>query len=285
MENIIGSREHERLKLQCDICGNKSEHRILGKPQQILDPQLKDLILVECPTCKVQRCYPFPRMEDLDDNPYNDEYSKRMLDYSSSLRGGLKKVKRIFRSKRMLRLAHNYIPEVETILDVGCGRGDFTVPIHFSGLWKVIGMDVNSTFVAHLRAEGIEAYNAMTIRELKLPQRSIGVVWASHVVEHIGNLDGFMESIKVILKPGGRVIFTTPSRSALLKYKKSWLPKLISNPNTEVRPPWHLWSFTKGSLIRFVEHYGFDVIAAWDRLTFPECTVVGQARHIEISNQ
>ena len=285
MREGFGSKIHQRMELHCKVCGNAGDHIIIGKPQKILDPQLKDLILIECPTCRVQRCFPFPRMEDMDIKIYNDEYAKRMLDYSNSLRGGLKKVKRFFRNKRMLHLARNYIPKGETILDVGCGRGDFTLPIHLSGLWKVIGMDVNPTFVAHLRAEGVEAYNAMTIKKLELQKGSIGVVWASHVVEHIGDLEGFINEVRLVLKPGGRVIIKTPSRSAFLKYRKSWLPKVISNPNTEVRPPWHLWSFTKDSLMRFADHYGFDVVDAWDRLVFPECTVVGQARPIGTSNQ
>ena len=272
------------MKLHCKVCGNSGAHIKIGKPQKILDPKLKDLILIECPICRVQRCYPFSGMEDMYDKLYNNKYAEGMLDYPNSLRGGLKKVKRFFRSKRMLRLARNYIPKGETILDVGCGRGDFTLPIHLSGLWKVIGMDVNPTFVAHLRVEGVEAYNAMTINELKLPKGSIGVVWASHVVEHIRDLEGFMNEVRFVLKPGGRVIIKTPSRSALLKYRMRWLPKVISNPNTEVRPPWHLWSFTKDSLMQFADHYGFDVVDAWDRLVFPECTVVGQARQIGTSN-
>src|SRR3989344_5299148 len=102
-----------------------------------------------------------------------------------------------------------------TVVDVGCGRGDFIEAFRKLDL-NAIGLDRE---IVTLNDPSIDFHGNINFEKdnFPLPDATVDVVFSKSVIEHIHNLEQFMHEIKRILKPGGRVIIMTPGLANLLK--------------------------------------------------------------------
>jgi O-antigen chain-terminating methyltransferase len=98
-------------------------------------------------------------------------------------------------------------------LDLGCGRGEW---LELMGEMKVPakGIDWNRALVESCRERGLDAGQGEIPRILTtIPDESLSVVTAFHVLEHIAfpDLLEVIDQAVRILKPGGIAIFETPN--------------------------------------------------------------------------
>ncbi|OGY45503.1 MAG: hypothetical protein A2744_02330 [Candidatus Buchananbacteria bacterium RIFCSPHIGHO2_01_FULL_44_11] len=95
-----------------------------------------------------------------------------------------------------------------TVVDVGCGRGDFIEAFRKLDL-NAIGLDRE---IVTLNDPSIDFHGNINFEKdnFPLPDATVDVVFSKSVIEHIHNPEQFMHEIKRILKPGGRVIIMTP---------------------------------------------------------------------------
>ncbi len=96
----------------------------------------------------------------------------------------------------------------QTLLDLGCGRGDFAKAFESTGL-LVKGLDLQKSSADIL--QGIEVFYA-NFEHDKFPfkDESFDVVFSKSVIEHIQSPQHFIKETRRILKPGGRIITMTP---------------------------------------------------------------------------
>ena len=100
------------------------------------------------------------------------------------------------------------------VLEVGCGNGAALQAV--SALWseaKCVGMEPVTSAVNAAQAHGINAYQGMiggTIPEV-ISKHQYDVIYTIHVIEHTGNPIRYLEGLKAMLAPGGRLIVTTPN--------------------------------------------------------------------------
>lgn len=120
------------------------------------------------------------------------------------------------------------------ILDVGCGGGLVCEPMARLGA-VMTGIDADSTAIAAATAHaaraglGVEYINAATT---DLKRRQFDVVLALEIVEHVSDVDVFVQSCADLCRPGGIVIFSTLNKTvkslALAKiaveYILRWVP-------------------------------------------------------------
>jgi len=59
-------------------------------------------------------------------------------------------------------------------------------------------------------------YLTSTGSTLSLPDRSVDVLFAGESIEHVFNVDAFLDEVYRVLRPGGRFIVTTPNADACL---------------------------------------------------------------------
>lgn len=91
-----------------------------------------------------------------------------------------------------------------TLLDVGSADGGFTVRVAEKvGAAKVIAIDAIPANVAALRAKGIEGSLGNLDEGWPLPDASVDVVVASHIIEHMGDTDLFIKECFRVLRGGG----------------------------------------------------------------------------------
>jgi 2-polyprenyl-3-methyl-5-hydroxy-6-metoxy-1,4-benzoquinol methylase len=104
------------------------------------------------------------------------------------------------------------------ILDLGCGRGELIELFRDEG-WNVRGVDSNPAQLAIARQHLLDVEQGDLIDVLRaVPDASLGVVCAMHVVEHLTMavlLTMVRECLRV-LKPGGMFILETPNPENLL---------------------------------------------------------------------
>ncbi|MFW7378367.1 MAG: class I SAM-dependent methyltransferase [Oligoflexus sp.] len=105
-----------------------------------------------------------------------------------------------------------------SVLDIGSGRGEWLEIIREHG-WQGVGVDLDSDMVKICRQKGLEVVKEDAIDYLKsLPDYSLAVVTAFHVVEHIPETD-LVPLLQVIyrkVKLGGIVILETPNPENLI---------------------------------------------------------------------
>jgi SAM-dependent methyltransferase len=105
-----------------------------------------------------------------------------------------------------------------SILDVGCGRGEWLELLRESG-YTARGIDINRVMLEQCRSRGLEVVEADVIDYLRtLPDSSLGAVTGFHIIEHLSFetlVQLFDETVRV-LKPGGLVIFETPNTRNIL---------------------------------------------------------------------
>ena len=109
-------------------------------------------------------------------------------------------------------------------LDFSCGHGDVIAALlpHLRGDQKVHAVDFSDAFVRAVneRFKGAPRFNGATLVESlpsRLPAGHFEVVFATEVIEHLHDdeLDRMLAECRRVLKPGGRVFFTTPNEENL----------------------------------------------------------------------
>lgn len=133
-------------------------------------------------------------------------------------------------------------------VDVGCGGGLLTEPMARLGA-SVIGIDAGEKSVQvaeiHARRQNLDIdYRCALPEDLVREDRTFDVVLNMEVVEHVADLDAFLEASAKLLKPGGAMVVATMNRTlkslALAKigaeYVLRWLPVGTHDWRRFVRP-------------------------------------------------
>ncbi|HZB22982.1 MAG TPA: class I SAM-dependent methyltransferase [Gaiellaceae bacterium] len=99
-----------------------------------------------------------------------------------------------------------------TVLDAGCGVGYGTA--HVAQLaQRVVGVDVSDEAIAYARehytARNVE-FLVADVLELPFDPRSFDTVCSFEIVEHVPDAERFVAELARVLKPGGRLVLSTP---------------------------------------------------------------------------
>jgi len=147
-----------------------------------------------------------------------------------------------------------------SLLDVGCGEG-FALQQFADHGWAVSGIDFSSA--------GIEAMNPAMVDRCEfgdvfdlLDQRidagdSYDVVWLKHVLEHVVDPLGLLETLRKLTRPGGLLVVTVPNDFSPLQ-QVLWDKGAISE-RFWIALPDHLNYFNAESLVNVAEHCGWTV--------------------------
>lgn len=138
------------------------------------------------------------------------------------------------------------------LLDVGCGAGEQMAMMRHVG-WKVQGIDIDPAAAAMASAAGLDVHVGDLLSANFEPQ-SFDAVTLVHVIEHLPEPRAYLNRIRALLKPGGRLIVVTPNACSLGHriYGRFW---------RGLEPPRHLALFTPRSLSAMCRSEMFDVVA------------------------
>lgn len=140
------------------------------------------------------------------------------------------------------------------ILDVGCSYGWFLDVARKRG-WSVAGVEATDATAADARGAGIDVRTG-TLDDAGFEDASFDVVCLWDVLEHVPEIDTFLEHIHRMLAPGGVIAIQSPNIASVMARQAgsdwSWL--LL---------PQHVWHFTPSSMNATLTNRGFNVERAY----------------------
>ena len=252
--------------IKCPACNSKS-FRNLGKP---IESEINSIYsVIECNECKLNWCSPMPSHEDLN-NYYTRYYKTR---YSTVDKYPLKtKIKSIVtlrktRLKSFFSIIQQYSPG-KSILDFGCGEADILYVAKEKG-WKVLGVDYSNELRDKFKSDNIEFKCGSDLESVGIEKNSFSCISAKHVIEHIPEIENFLNSIKQCLTPNGIFAVKTPSASSnRAKFG-------LANWHL-VRPMEHFWGFIIDNFGRLMKKNNFEILYMKDNLLVDELTCVAR---------
>jgi len=154
-------------------------------------------------------------------------------------------------AERRLKILERTTKGPRSILDVGCGSGEFIRGAVRRG-WSAKGVEPVEESVAIARSRGLDVTSGL-LQDSDIPERSFDVVSAFHVLEHINEGKAFLELISRWAKPGGYVFIEVPNWNSLHRRKtgSNW-PGL--------RPLEHIGHYTPTTLAGAMRRAGLEPI-------------------------
>ena len=140
------------------------------------------------------------------------------------------------------------------VLDLGCGTGMNSEWIAARGD-SVVGIDVSENAIQRYRARGFTGHVADANGDLPFERDSFDAVFCSEVIEHLVDPDFLTAEMFRVLRPGGRLILTTPN-SAFWLYR---LLGLAGYTVSELQHPKHIQFFSRRSLLKVLVAAGYIV--------------------------
>lgn len=162
------------------------------------------------------------------------------------------------------------VGDAQTVLDLACGVGYGSwILAEKSSCARVIGMDISTEAIAYGRE--FYKHSKIEFREgncvaTELPSASIDLVVSFETIEHIPDAPAFLREMRRVLKPGGRLIGSTPNQEQL--------------PFTPESFPFHVRHYLPSELTALLGAEGFavehvvsnahrkkkDLVEGWDGL-------------------
>ncbi len=194
---------------------------------------------------------PQPKLEKLSKYYESGNYISHTDSNKSLIDKLYQKVKK-FAIKKKLTLINKQTSKEnrdKTILDIGCGTGDFLLACK-QGRWNVVGVEPNKNarVLAKSKLEILTSnYTVLNNQYPKIHEtvntveEQFDVITLWHVLEHIPNLEKYIIQLKKLLKPNGTLIIAVPNYKSYdaKYYKEFWAAYDV---------PRHLWHFSQKSI-------------------------------------
>jgi len=113
-----------------------------------------------------------------------------------------------------------YFKNSGPVLDIGCGRGEFLELLKGAGI-AAQGVELNPEMVQVAQQKGVEVIQGDGLEHLrKLPDRELGGIFLSQVIEHLGpeNLRELVRTAFLKLAPGGVLLAETVNPQCLTTF-------------------------------------------------------------------
>ena len=147
----------------------------------------------------------------------------------------------LVRSIKRYEYAARHVAQGDVVADCACGSGYGSQILKAAGASRVVGIEADPVTVEYARRHyGDEhvTFDCQDINHLALPPSSFDVVAIIETIEHIKDGRGFLSRVYGLLRPGGRVVISTPLA-------------LRSGPNEA--NPYHLHEYTRQDFERLLK--------------------------------
>ena len=193
--------------------------------------------------------------EERDDDLYWEAYKFDVYGNSD--------VKRAFEARyaSVLEDAERVVGPISSVLDIGCGIGNFVEFAQRRGL-RVVGSDVSPTAVEEARRRGLEVLHADAVDQ-ELADESLDALTMWDVIEHLADPQPALEAALRKVRPGGAVLMETPDGGFPVRRQLLALNRLTRG-KADLTGPMYYWEhkiyFTEEGLRRLLDAVGVDLL-------------------------
>ena len=147
------------------------------------------------------------------------------------------------------------------LLDIGCWPGYLSLYFKRSG-WDVCAIDLKPDRLPVIRDAGIELldHNLNDHPSLPFPENHFDTILFTEVFEHLNpaSFEELFKGIEHCLKPGGRLILTTPNRRAL--NKNFFIPNRWEEPEVDEEGHGHWKEYTLAEVLECFTETSLGII-------------------------
>ncbi|HEY1775078.1 MAG TPA: class I SAM-dependent methyltransferase [Solirubrobacteraceae bacterium] len=148
------------------------------------------------------------------------------------------------------------VADAQKVIDVGCGAGWFCEALQSAGA-QVVGVDVAGEAIRRARQRCPDVEFAL-VDGTRLPyvESSFDAAWLGETLEHVQDGIALLEEIGRVLKPGARLIGTTPNHGPWQRLRLGLSARAFEE-HFEPRSD-HVRFFTTATLRTLLEVCGYE---------------------------
>jgi 2-polyprenyl-3-methyl-5-hydroxy-6-metoxy-1,4-benzoquinol methylase len=232
----------------CPVCASQNHEHFITCADHSFSQ--KEFEIMRCSDCGFKFTNPRPDENSIGQFYHFADYVSH-TDSKKGLINYLYHLVKKYALKQKLKLVKKHLGKEKTLLDYGCGSGDF--------LGYALGNGVNGFGVEQddtTRQKAIEKHGAEIIspKEFSADQKRYEVITLWHVLEHLHHLNHDIEQLKNHLADNGRLIIAVPNPASYdaTFYGRHWAAYDV---------PRHLYHFEKEVIKLLFEKHGFVVEA------------------------
>lgn len=249
---MLSTIDYNLTEVLCPICGSGDYRKW---------KIIKNWQVVKCSECGMQYVNPAPSDAILTE-AYGYPKEKYNVFFQSDYIGSAEILNFTMESqvqncKKNLKVINNFFPQKGAVLELGCSGGKFLELAKEDG-WRTAGVDPgNWGFDEERDAELNIARRSLFDAALK--KESFDVIFMSSVLEHLPNPKEYLDYLKGLLKPGGRIfIMGLPNVNSLTILLG--IDRWIGN-----HPPLHMLYFSPETIAISLKKAGFKNIVIKSR--------------------
>jgi len=146
--------------------------------------------------------------------------------------------------------AFRWVPKNVRVLDVGCGFGE-SLGYHTARGCDVYGVEADENIRRVVEKFGYKVHVGL-FDDSVYGAEFFDTVTMDQVIEHVTDPQSILRGVARIMKPGGKLILSTPNANG-------WGAKIFGRRWINWHTPYHLQFFSKQSMQKAAEQAGFEV--------------------------
>jgi 2-polyprenyl-3-methyl-5-hydroxy-6-metoxy-1,4-benzoquinol methylase len=232
----------------CPVCGSATINNVLQvKDYTVSHAQFS---IVECSNCTLRFTQDVPDQASIAPYYKSEDY----ISHTNTQNGVINRLYHFVR-QRTIERKRKLICSVTGLakgrmLDVGCGTGSFLVEMKGHG-WQAIGLEPDADARAVAKQQyGLDLQEADQLYQLPAGQFDAITLW--HVMEHVHDLQAYVQQLKNLLSEEGKLFIAVPNYTSgdAAAYKQYWAAYDV---------PRHLYHFSPSSVEVLMQMNGLKV--------------------------
>lgn len=232
----------------CPVCGSPQINPLLTVTDHSVSKE--DFVIWQCSHCSLRFTQDAPNEESIGTYYQSADY----ISHSNTSQGLVNKLYqrvRRYTLNQKADLIMGHTVKHGSLLDLGAGIGAFLNTMKEKG-WEIAGIEPDASARAQAKTLfSIELKDTDALE--RMPEKNFDAITLWHVLEHVHPLHTYIERLKNLLKPGGKIFIAVPNYLSVDSsvYKLYWAAYDV---------PRHLYHFTPGSIQVLMRAHGLKVV-------------------------